>query len=243
MPNCPQHRLVTSIFLHLYPGFFILALYLLLVPLTSSIGYPPLLALMASALIVLVGLELGHLVREGYKLNGALSLKGVVLYKKKTKPLPFLTVTLGSVMLAFLLFGLTQPTDAFLLRALFSWLPDWYIYTDLEAFKAYPRQVLIVTFTLRLLLDGLVFPTIEELYYRGYLQPRLSRFGHYAPLISHSLFTLYHVWQPWNYPTILLAVLPLAYAAWWKQDYRLAVAIHCALNVLGGVLTMLAVLS
>lgn len=138
--------------------------------------------------------------------------------------------------------GLTQPLDRLLLERFFGWLPDWYVYTDLEAFAAYPRSVLLTTFSLRLLLNGLVFPTVEELYFRGYLQPRLSRFGAFAPLIGHGLFTLYHLWQPWNYPTILLAVLPLAYVVGWKRDYRLGIAIHCALNILGGTLTLLAVL-
>ena len=242
MTSHPQHSLATSILLHLYPGGVILGLYLLFVPVANRLGYPPLLALMLAALIVLVGLELGHLLFEGYKRNSRWSLGGIILYKEKTKPLLFLSITVGSVIIAFILFGLTQPLDLVLLERFFRWLPDWYIYTDLEAFEAYSRRVLIVTFSIRLVLDGLVFPTIEELYFRGYLQPRLSRFGRYAPLISHSLFTLYHVWQPWNYPTIFLAVLPLAYAVWWKQDYRLGIAIHCALNVLGGVLTMLAIL-
>ncbi|MCA9838992.1 MAG: CPBP family intramembrane metalloprotease [Trueperaceae bacterium] len=241
MPS--QHRLSTSVLLHLYPGVVILGLYLLLVPLTNRIGYPPLLALMIAALLTLFVLELGHLLRKGYKQNSRWSLEGVILYQQKTRPLMFIAITLATVAVAFILFGLTQVIDMRLLERFFSWLPDWYIYTDLAAFKAYPKRVLIITFAIRLVLDGLVFPTIEELYFRGYLQPRLSRFGAHAPLLSHGLFTLYHVWQPWNYPTIFLAVLPLAYAVWWKRDYHLGIAIHCALNVLGGTLTLLAVLA
>jgi membrane protease YdiL (CAAX protease family) len=166
-----------------------------------------------------------------------------VLYRQKTSWLGFLGVAFGSVVIAFILFGLTQALDGYLLKHCFSWLPDWYIYTNLDAFKVYSRRVLLATFSVRLLLDGFIFPVIEELYFRGYLQPRLSRFGRFGPLISHSLFTLYHVWQPWNYPTIFLSVLPLTYVVWWKQDYRLGIVIHCALNVLGGTLTLLAILS
>ena len=227
--------------MHLYPGVAILALYLLSVPLATGAGYPPLVALMGAALVVLLGLELGHLLLEGYKRNGRVSLRGVVLYRQKTPWLPFLGLTLGSVVLAFALFGATQALDAVLLERFFGWLPGWYVYTDLEAFETYPRRILIITFALRLVLDGLVFPVVEELYFRGYLQPRLSRLGCFAPLVSHGLFTLYHVWQPWNFPTIFLAVLPLAYAVWWTRDYRLGIAIHCALNVSGGALTLLAV--
>lgn len=243
MTKKPQHGLLSSSFLHLYPGVVILLLYLLLVPLTKHFAYPPLLALMMAAFLVLVGLELGHLLREGIKRNGRVSLEGIVLYRKKTSWFVFMGVSFGAIVLAFIFFGLTQALDEYLLERFFDWLPDWYIYTNLDAFEAYSRRVLIATFSVRLLLDGFVFPVIEELYFRGYLQPRLSRFGRFAPLISHSLFTLYHVWQPWNYPTIFLSVLPLAYLVWWKQDYRLGIGIHCALNVLGGTLTLLAVLS
>lgn len=84
----PQHSLPLSVFLHLCPGVVILGLYLLLQPLFTALGYPPLVALLAAAVVV-VGLELGHLVREGYRRNGRCSLSGIVLYCNKSKPLPF----------------------------------------------------------------------------------------------------------------------------------------------------------
>jgi AcrR family transcriptional regulator len=44
---------------------------------------------------------------------------------------------------------------------------------------------------------------VEELYFRGYLLPRISRFGGWAPVINCCLFALYHFWQPFNLPSLL----------------------------------------
>jgi hypothetical protein len=44
----------------------------------------------------------------------------------------------------------------------------------------------------QLLINVILGPVTEELYLRGYLLPRLYRFGIWAPLINISLFSLYH---------------------------------------------------
>ena len=38
---------------------------------------------------------------------------------------------------------------------------------------------------------------VEELYFRGYLLPRISRLGAWAPLVNTVLFSLYHLFTPW----------------------------------------------
>jgi len=47
-------------------------------------------------------------------------------------------------------------------------------------------------------LNVILGPLVEELYFRGYLLPRLHRFGIWAPLINISLFAAYHLWKPWT---------------------------------------------
>ncbi len=51
------------------------------------------------------------------------------------------------------------------------------------------------------------------------------------------LFTLYHLWQPWLYPTILVALASLVFPVWWTRNLRIGIYIHCALNLIGGALT------
>lgn len=78
---------------------------------------------------------------------------------------------------------------------------------------------------------------MEELYFRGYLLPRLARFGKAAPWLNLVLFTLYHLWQPWLYPTILVALTSLVFPVWWLRNIRPGIIIHCSLNLMGGLAT------
>jgi Type II CAAX prenyl endopeptidase Rce1-like len=67
--------------------------------------------------------------------------------------------------------------------------------------------VLVATMLVTLLVDGVVNPTVEELYFRGYLLPRLPVAGWRAIPVSAGLFTTQHYWQPENW--LLIFVLEL----------------------------------
>jgi membrane protease YdiL (CAAX protease family) len=43
---------------------------------------------------------------------------------------------------------------------------------------------------------AIIGPLAEELNFRGYLLPILSKLGKWAPLVNFSLFILYYFWQP-----------------------------------------------
>lgn len=89
-----------------------------------------------------------------------------------------------------------------------------------------------------MILDAFVGPVTEELYFRGYLLPRISRFGALAPVINVVLFSLYHFFTPWRNLGRILGLLPMVYTVWWKRDIRIGIAVH----VLGNLLSMLSVL-
>ena len=89
------------------------------------------------------------------------------------------------------------------------------------------------------ILDGIINPIIEELYFRGYLLPRISRFGWIAPLISAVLFTVQHYWQPYNYPLIFLIQLPIVYIVWWKRNIYISMLAHCGGNTIGALLSLI----
>ena len=101
----------------------------------------------------------------------------------------------------------------------------------------------MITLIVNLVLNGIVAPVIEELYFRGYLLPRLSRFGILSPLISSVLFTVYHFWQLYAYASIFLVMTPLIYLVWRKQNIYLGIAAHCALNIIGNLMLFGAILS
>jgi hypothetical protein len=46
---------------------------------------------------------------------------------------------------------------------------------------------------------------VEELYFRGYLLPRLSRFGRKAPYLKRFCSLSNDLWQRWLWPTVLVS--------------------------------------
>jgi membrane protease YdiL (CAAX protease family) len=86
-------------------------------------------------------------------------------------------------------------------------------------------------------------PITEELYFRGFLLPRMARWGIWAPLISVALFSLYHFWLPWENPTRIIALLPLVYAVQWKRNIYLSIAVHSLLNTIGSIGLLMLVLN
>jgi membrane protease YdiL (CAAX protease family) len=73
----------------------------------------------------------------------------------------------------------------------------------------------------------------EEIYYRGYLLPRMhGAFGRWDWVANGVLFTLKHVYQRWLYPGILVGSLCFAFAAGPLGSLPLAMVYHWVGNFL-----------
>jgi len=73
----------------------------------------------------------------------------------------------------------------------------------------------------------------EEIYYRGYLLPRMRGvFGRWDWFANGVLFTLKHVYQRWLYPGILVGGLSFAFAAGPLGSLPLAMLFHWVGNFL-----------
>jgi membrane protease YdiL (CAAX protease family) len=51
--------------------------------------------------------------------------------------------------------------------------------------------------------------------------------------VSAALFAVYHLWQPYNWPSIFCFTLPMIWAVARFKGVRLAIAIHVLMNLLG----------
>ena len=103
------------------------------------------------------------------------------------------------VIVAFIGFGVSMAFEPAVIASGFGWLPDWFVrWIDIDRIAAYSRDAWLVTLAAFLVLNGFVGPIVEELYFRGYLLPRMDRMGRWAPLDNVSLFSLYHFWSPWQ---------------------------------------------
>ena len=229
-----QYSIVRSLLLHLLPGALLTGAYILTAPLARSSGFPEMVALLICVAVLLIPLALGHLFYEGKRRNGRFSLKGIVLLQRRTPLRQTLVLVPLITLWSFVIYILMTPLESVLVKTVFAWLPAWYTQPDLAHF---PKTTLLITFALDFVINGLAAPLVEELYFRGYLLPRLSRFGRWAPVISLVLFSLYHFWQPQQNITNLIALFPFVYVVWKKQDLRLSMTLHCTLNIIGILLT------
>ena len=138
------------------------------------------------------------------------------------------------IALAFLGFGLSQAVEPAVIDRFFGWLPDWYVAPIMvDRIGDYGASAWIVTLAAYLAINGLLGPIVEELYFRGYLLPRMERLGRWAPLVNVTLFSLYHFWSPWQVMARIMGLAPTVYAVRWKQNVYLGMAVHCTLNTLG----------
>jgi membrane protease YdiL (CAAX protease family) len=228
------HTIWQTIALHLLPGLLITAFYFLTAPLVMKASYPSQMALLVAILFVLIPFELGYLLYQGQKRNGRLSLMGVVLNRE---PMPlwqyfiFVPILLGW---SFAAFTFLSPLDTYLTQKLFAWFPAWSIpSTLLTQIAQYSPTALLVTFLLALALNGLAGPLVEELYFRGYLLPRIPAAKLWAPLFNVVLFSLYHFFSPWQNITRIVALIPLIYVVSRKHNIYISILVHCLLNTLG----------
>lgn len=240
-----QHSPLLSVVLHLVPGVVILVTYLIIgTPLVQALGYPPYLALVIAMCLALVPAELGLLLHLGWKQNGKLSLRGVVHYVEK--PLNrgaligyIIVLTIGLFIASIIL----TPVDSFIYNYLFSWIPFESAAGGASGYlTGYPRSTVIVTLAMPLILTGVILPAIEELYFRGYLLPRLSRLGRWAPILNQILFSLYHLWTPWQFISRIGFFLPTVWVTWRKKDLRVSLWVHCLSNTIITLLSLLAIL-
>jgi len=236
-----QHSIGKSLALHLLPGVFILALFLASAPFFMRAGFPSLFAMVAIGVTFGLGFQLWHLYYEGKKRNGKWSLEGIVQYRQPMPIWQYFVLVPLFVIVAFIIDGVTSPIKVAFLNML-PWLPEWFEMRDISMLAAYPKSVMMFTFSLYLLLNGIAAPIIEELYFRGYLMPRLSRFGRWTPIIETALFTLYHFWQPYYWISQFFFFLPIVVAVYRKRNFKLGLIVHMTLNTLGGLLTLAMVL-
>lgn len=239
-----RHPLPLSIALHLVPGGLIVAAYVLFAePLVKSIGYPSFLGWAIAMCVALAPVQLGLLLWLGHRRNGRLSLHGVLSYLDKPIPRRKLVAIVAAliVQMVVLAFALT-PVDNFFYHWLFWWVPyegaGGSASTYLDGF---PRSVVIITLAACLPLTGLSFPIIEELYFRGFLLPRLSRLGAWAPVVNTVLFSLYHLWAPWTFLTRVIFMFAGFWLVWRKKDLRLSIGMHAGTTLLLQTLGVIAI--
>jgi len=221
-----KHSTIKSVILHLTPGILVGGFYFLILQPVAKMGYPSFFALLLAFAVILIPLELGFLFYQGKKRTGRFTLKGIISYQKAIPWWQYLLwgsiifVIVGSIMTFF------TPIDAFLQKILFFWVPDM----DLGLDGHYSKTILIVTYSLALVINVFLAPMVEELYFRGYLLPRMK--GKYAILLHSFLFAAIHVFTPWMIIARTIGFLPIIIGTTKKNIY-LGMMVHMLCNSVG----------
>lgn len=222
--------------MHLLPGILLLVFYVLAVPIVENLGLPRRFASLLGVILVLIPFELGVLFIEGKKRNGTFSLRGIVVYRERIPLWQYLLWVPLLLVWSVLVFLLLSPVENFLIHTVFPWLPRWFFVSD----NGYSKIVLIVMVVVYGIAN-IAAAIVEELYFRGYLMPRLSRLKAGAPLINSVLFALQHFLSPWQKLSIFLGILPQAYVVYKKRNIYLGILAHSLLNLLSSILLIMSV--
>jgi uncharacterized protein len=234
-----QQTIPQTLLLHLLPGALITIAFILLGPWMKAHHLPRILAILLPILFVLIPFELGFLYYLGYRRNGRLSLEGIVLLRERLPVKEYVIFPLLLVVWIFFGFLALANVDQAILTNWFGWLPD-YFDLSFSHFNPgeYSRTTILVTFFLLLALNGIVGPVVEELYFRGYLLPRMEKMKGWAPLVNAVLFSLYHFFAPAGNPSRIAGSIPMAYIVRWKKSIYLSMLAHCLLNTINCLATI-----
>jgi uncharacterized protein len=182
---------------------------------------------------VIVPLELGYLLLHAKRTTGSWSLGGAIDYRARL-PRRRVALLAGLGALWFLVFFVlsTAFLDDWLATTFFAWLPDAILqFSTLDGGDQASTAAIGVLLAIAFVFNGFVGPVVEELYFRGHLLPRIDRLGRWAPVLNTTLFSLYHLWTPWQNPARIIGFLPISWMAWRKRSVSVAIVAHVTINV------------
>lgn len=230
--NKDQITFKNQLVYHFYLGVVILMVYLMIGKMIIDMGYPGLTTLLLIELFVLTPIVMIHLTWKGKILNGTFSLKNVIGFDEKLSFGQYIKWSIIGVIGCTVIYVPLFPVGLYLRENVFFWLPQWYF--D-PTFGTNNIELIANTFLIAIFVDGLLAPIVEEVFFRGYLLPRMSYLKKWTPIVNGTLFGLYHFWQPHNYLAIIGVGIILSYIVWKKKNVYLGIIIHCTINIIGAI--------
>lgn len=223
---------------HLLPGVPILLLTILFANPTWGFGLPIFLSLMLAILFGLIPVQLGILAVVARKQEA--KIRDIISFKSKMSLGKTLAWSIPLLLFCIAGFGLLSAVEH-PLWSIFDWVPQWFR-LDLFDFGDVSKGMVWLMLVLGFLFNGVFGPYVEELYFRGFLLPRMNRLGKAAPLVNVVLFSIYHLFTPWQNITRIVALTPMVYGVWYNKNIRIGIIVHMALNIGSMVMMAIAVL-
>ena len=220
--------------LHLVPGVIFAVLFFFLSRIFIQHGLTGYLALIMAIPFCLVPIEVGVMLLLSMRITGKRSLSAVIGYRQKGTVVEYVVFPL----LLFLCWGVLSITISPFLQYLevhlSVFLPAWISQEALiNALISRSPTQRSITLLLAILLSGFVAPIVEELYFRGFLLPRMEHWEWAAPVVNSFLFAVYHFYFPGNVLGIFLAFLPISYVVMIKKNWKIGAITHMMFNLWG----------
>ena len=236
-----KHSLTKSVILHLLPGLLIGACYFLFVPIVRANGFPSLMALLLAGIIALVPFQLGYLLYQKHK-TGERLFNGIIRYTNPLKIWQYILLVLAIIIISGLAYKALNFSVDYLIR-LFQWIPS-NLFLDMGMSEEFVKSKLILTYGLLFVLGVVILPTVEELYFRGYLLPRMpGNLKGWTAIMHSALFALYHTWTPWLFISRAIGTLPLIYFVMRKKNVYIGIISHCILNSIDFIIAVIFIVS
>lgn len=231
VPNDPAvepHSLGKCLFLHLAPGVANLAATVLGLAAFWNPSLPPELFFgVFTNVFVLIPVQLGYLYYLARKRhNPGWSLEGIVVYDRPVSWRRYLIWVPAILVPTAIVFVALEPMTHRLETA----------FVGVSVFAKYQAAELSdvagIVLLANIALSGILVPITEELYFRGFLLPRMpTRLGRLRPAAHSLLFAVYHFDTPWMIPVRTLGILPLIYTTIHTRSVRPAIVAHCLVNL------------
>jgi membrane protease YdiL (CAAX protease family) len=220
--------------LHLFPGLLITAAYYSLANSLTQRNIPAYVALMLTILLCLIPVLLGIMWLSRHQSRFKHLLAPEKSYRYSGTLLEHTLLPFALCLLFMALAWITSPLTSLLKTHLASWVPAHAGNESLlEGMRSCPLYMRRIAIWMGILFSGIAAPVVEEIYFRGFLLPRMDYLGIKAPLINALLFAIYHFFAPWNVPVIFLGFIPIAYTVWVRKNVRIGIIAHVLINLWG----------
>jgi membrane protease YdiL (CAAX protease family) len=233
----PNLSILKIIWLTFFPAIIILIWALILSNPYIGPNLPIFLSLMLAIVFGLMPVELGVIKYYSHKENK--KFMDIICFKENTPKKRLLLF----IIIPFLIAGIIAailPVYEHKIWKIFDFVPDWF---RLDKVNFKEMKYLKFSMVLAYIFNGFLAPIVEELYFRGFLLPRMQKLGKLAPLINVILFSLYHLFTPWENITRILSMTPIVYSVWINKNIKIGIIIHCSLNIIGLIATTMMILS
>lgn len=214
---------------HLGPGLLFLTGFLVFADVAAWAGLPRGIGFPIAGLLLVSPLQLWLLRRAARRATGRASVLGAITYRDRVPLARAVPVTAGLLVFAAAVLAALSPMTAWLEGLLDPVLPDAWTVADDPTGLAVPVALAVLTVTVAG--DGVVSAVTEELYYRGYLMPRVPVSARFRPVVGAALFTVAHLWQPELWPVVFLVQVVNGMVVQRLRSVWVAAALHAGANV------------